>query len=630
MPLKPAASAAARRTIKDAFDQLEQTILPEDSHDFSTTTLDHVRKSALAIEDQLAARKSLRNMRRLVPLFNGLEHYGRVVEILCNGTPYLSWVWAPISLVLRIASEYIEAFEKIIKGYSRIAESLGRFRVLSEALIGKPDFQQTLAVFYADILQFHKHAYSFVRRKSWRLMFLTSWGRFERRFENILDDMKRHEELVDLQAGAHGIMEIRQTREDIKSWREESLAQVQKWNDKQANKQYESIMTWLKSEESDQLAILDTISAEGAKFAGTCSWALKNGRIKSWLQKTPESPVLWLQGTPGSGKSVLASQIVRFMRSANMFLVHHFCTHRYASSTTYEQILRSILLQLLRKDDELIAHVYGDCVLGKKPPTVQALERLIYALFNIASRQPRETEYIWIIIDGLNECEPRRQASVVSLINQITRKTIGIGDTICKVLISSRNSSHIANRLGTQHVMSLTEEKSSVKLAIRQYVSQRLRSMHEKLRQLELSRKDIDSIESVITNKADGMFLYARLVLDYLSKNIFFSGKEMKASIDDLPEELSEFYRKILLQILVQLDPRSADRIRCIFGWIAFAKRPLKRMEFLSALTFSPGSPNVTNLVPRYVLDICGALVEERPDTTLTFIHISVKEYVQA
>ncbi|KAF3799118.1 hypothetical protein GCG54_00015298 [Colletotrichum gloeosporioides] len=232
----------------------------------------------------------------------------------------------------------------------------------AEAVIGKPDFKQALAAFYADILQFHKHAYSFVRRES----------RFGRRFENILDDMKRHEEL---------------TRKEIKSWREESLAQVQKCNDKQANKQYESIITWSKSEESDQSAILNTISADGARFAGTCS-------IKFWLQKTPESPVLWLQGTPGSGKGVLASQIVRFMRSANMLPVHHFCTHRYASSTTYEQKLRSILLQLLCKDDELIAYVYGDCVLRKKPPTVQALERLIYAPFNISSRQPRETEYI--------------------------------------------------------------------------------------------------------------------------------------------------------------------------------------------------------------------------------------------
>lgn len=53
-------------------------------------------------------------------------------------------------------------------------------------------------------------------------------------------------------------------------------------------------------------------------------------------------------------------------------------------------------------------------------------------------------------------------------------------------------------------------------------------------------------------------------------------------------------------------------------------------MEFLSALTFSPdetGASKNSTLVPKYVVDICGALVEERPDTTLTFIHISVKEY---
>ncbi|KAI3342319.1 hypothetical protein F4824DRAFT_445750 [Ustulina deusta] len=36
------------------------------------------------------------------------------------------------------------------------------------------------------------------------------------------------------------------------------------------------------------------------------------------------------------------------------------------------------------------------------------------------------------------------------------------------------------------------------------------------------------------------MFLHARLVLDYLSSNIFFTGAEMRSSIDELPEELSE------------------------------------------------------------------------------------------
>jgi hypothetical protein len=166
MPLKPAVSAPARQTIKTAFDQLDKTILPDDSREFSKTTLEDVRKTALEIENQLAARRSLRNMGRLLPLFNGLEHYAHVIDVLCNGTPYLPWVWAPITLILRVASEYVEAFEKLIKGYARIADCLGRFSVLAQTLKGNLEFQSTLAAFYADILQFHGRAYQFVRRKS--------------------------------------------------------------------------------------------------------------------------------------------------------------------------------------------------------------------------------------------------------------------------------------------------------------------------------------------------------------------------------------------------------------------------------------------------------------------------------
>jgi hypothetical protein len=166
MPLAPAGSRLARDTIKKAFEDLERTITPADSRSFHETTLQDVREAALDIENELAARQSLRNMRRLIPLFKGLEHYSKVVEVLCNGTPFLPWIWAPITLILRVAADYVNAFEQIIKGYSRMAESLGRFEILSDAFKGNSDFQQTLAVFYADILQFHKHAYTFVRRTS--------------------------------------------------------------------------------------------------------------------------------------------------------------------------------------------------------------------------------------------------------------------------------------------------------------------------------------------------------------------------------------------------------------------------------------------------------------------------------
>ena len=39
-----------------------------------------------------------------------------------------------------------------------------------------------------------------------------------------------------------------------------------------------------------------------------------------------------------------------------------------------------------------------------------------------------------------------------------------------------------------------------------------------------------------------GMFLYARLVLDYLAANIFYSGDEMKTSVNQLPEKLNDLW----------------------------------------------------------------------------------------
>jgi hypothetical protein len=58
----------------------------------------------------------------------------------------------------------VDAFEQIVKAYSRIAESLTRFKVLSETFRQNTEFQQTLSVFYSDILRFHKEAYKLVRR----------------------------------------------------------------------------------------------------------------------------------------------------------------------------------------------------------------------------------------------------------------------------------------------------------------------------------------------------------------------------------------------------------------------------------------------------------------------------------
>ena len=141
-------------------------------------------------------------MRRLQPFFDGLDRYSKVIEILCNGTPYLSYIWVSKarrldhlnhsnhlnhcagtckthahsrSLGFRIsyrelnisqlAVDFVSSFDKLIGAYARIAENLPRFDRLSVTFQGTSDFQQVLAMVYSDILEFHRRAYKFFRRR---------------------------------------------------------------------------------------------------------------------------------------------------------------------------------------------------------------------------------------------------------------------------------------------------------------------------------------------------------------------------------------------------------------------------------------------------------------------------------
>lgn len=97
MTQAPAAvSAQALSTLHAAFERFSTTVTPEDRREFSSTRLEDVRAAALQIERQLANRRSLRNMRRLQPFLQGIEHYSKCIEVLCNGTEYLPWIWVSL------------------------------------------------------------------------------------------------------------------------------------------------------------------------------------------------------------------------------------------------------------------------------------------------------------------------------------------------------------------------------------------------------------------------------------------------------------------------------------------------------------------------------------------------------
>ena len=90
-------SAAPPPPLIAAFERLKEVISQDDARTFASTTMQDVWKAARDIEHQLEARRSLRGFRRLQTFLTGIEQYSKVIETLCNQTPYLPYVWVSVS-----------------------------------------------------------------------------------------------------------------------------------------------------------------------------------------------------------------------------------------------------------------------------------------------------------------------------------------------------------------------------------------------------------------------------------------------------------------------------------------------------------------------------------------------------
>lgn len=104
MPFPRRTSVQAQEVIRRAYQELESAVSVPDATRFKDTTIQDVQKACRILENELGARGLLRNMGRLEPLLKGLECYGKVVDTLCQGTPFLPWIWAPIVTILKVST----------------------------------------------------------------------------------------------------------------------------------------------------------------------------------------------------------------------------------------------------------------------------------------------------------------------------------------------------------------------------------------------------------------------------------------------------------------------------------------------------------------------------------------------
>ncbi|KAF1849355.1 uncharacterized protein K460DRAFT_404584 [Cucurbitaria berberidis CBS 394.84] len=625
----------ARRTFQESFDRFEKTVQKRsknDQRDFNDTTLRDVQEAAKEIEQQLAARQCLRNLKRLEPLLSGLEAYSKVVEVLCNGTPYVPWIWAPIKLMMKLATDNISAFEKLISAYAQIAENLPRFDRLSNAFRNNPDFQQVLAVVYSDILEFHRQAYKFFRRSGWKCFFKSSWGQFEAKFNCILESMSRHAKLVDQEANAFLISETMQWRKDAR----EAANRAEK--DRRVV-QLTASLAWLGVEnvphcgQSYQDNSLNTLTNDCCP--GTTDWIMKHQKMQAWLQDGRGSSTLWLKGKPGSGKSTICARIAQSLRtySTHRRYTLLYCFYGYRISTFHPDpvifILATLASQILRQNIKLSAYIYEEFVAEARSPSIRELQQILSDLMP-QLKMPR------ILIDGIDECvhydcngRPRDLNPVKGVLQAILQLEHPVnGMPPPKILLVSRDVSQVTVKLSKKPTVSLDDENDAITIAIRYFTKQRFREIQDRFE----SFPDVDNIlnktEDMIISRSQGMFLWVKLVLSHLEEDAY-NLNDLEAAVANMPVSLNSFYDRILARVML-LSPSSRERANSMLNWMICGRRPLRSVELQDAIAFATGQDTLTerSKLPKTILDLCKPLIQTHSDGHVSFVHFTVQEFL--
>ncbi|GAW11336.1 hypothetical protein ANO14919_006800 [Xylariales sp. No.14919] len=491
-----------------------------------------------------------------------------------------------------------------------------RLKNLGDTFKDNPALLTKLALYYADILEFHRRAYKFVRRKSWKFFFNTTWANFDFKFNSILASMARNSEAIDQEAATIDIIEAKQ-------WRETLASQVATREKDRIDRQRQSVIAWLALEHLPQDDNREKLLRDC--LPGSCDWILKQEKVASWAKIDSRLPVVWLHGKPGAGKSVICARLIDLLEDSGITTFSYFC--KYHQSDTPSQILKALLLKIIESNPDFSTIAFTEFVQKYREPSLRVLQTM---LTGAGDKQGflHGIQTCRIVIDGLDECAQEEQKYIVEDLLQLVSVNSKGGN--CKLLISSRDVPKISRAVRKKKrnvgMISLSNERASLDHTIQSFVENRLRDIVNERESFQIGEKAIEDIVNIMINKADGMFLWAKLVLDSISE--VDSVRELHAAITSMPRELPQLYARIL-KTLVR-DGR-ADKVMRVLAWLVLVKRPLKRHELLHGLSITPETPilNEWDVLDRSIIDKCKPLVEELPDGSITLIHFTVEEYLR-
>ncbi|KAJ9642129.1 hypothetical protein H2204_002498 [Knufia peltigerae] len=365
-------------------------------------------------------------------------------------------------------------------------------------------------------------------------------------------------------------------------------------------------------------------------YSSTCQWLLKHCAYLDWIdpeQLSQHCGFLWINGKPGAGKSTLVKFALanadKARSESEIILSFFFNARGDELERSTIGMYRALLFQLLTKMTDLqdllddVNNISGQ---GGSPAwTVETLCRLLSAATaRLGHRR------IKCFIDALDECDEEQVQEMVFFFEELSQTALE-REAQLYVCFASRHYPTIDIRNGRQLTL---ENEVGHAHDLAKYVQRHLRAG---------ARRDLEEVRVQIQEKANGVFMWAVLVIPILNDE-YKSGRipAVKKRLQEIPDKLSDLFRTILRRDCANMN----DLLLCL-RWILFAKRPLRREEFYFAMWagLDPDSDAMAvwdsehitvDDMNRFVLSSSKGLAEltKSKTPTVQFIHESVRDFL--
>lgn len=317
-----------------------------------------------------------------------------------------------------------------------------------------------------------------------------------------------------------------------------------------------------------------------------------------------------------------------------------------------EGLLRSLLLELAshnRQLETLISDVYY--AQPRETRGQWSMDDINQAFAAVMMQEILDIE-VTVFLDALDEYHGFPEVISKWILDRITTSRAESSRTRFRFCFSSRQWDSFVRSFDREAGFLLHEQTTQ---DIRQYVTSRLSDINSVIPSAPSSLRRWpfefapSSIVDLISNKAEGVFLWVKLAVDELTfLPTTASMQDLEVQIESLPKELEAFYERTICRIpkhsrqqaftLLELVLRSSDllNLRHLLEAEACAhgSTVTEYKRLLASFRWRPmPSEEAVKHQNSGLLNLCGGLLEcvdSRDDSIVQFIHRTVRDFVSS